>query len=75
MNKKIVIAGSCRTAIGKMSGMLSTVPVAKLGEVVIREAVRRAGIQPSDVDMVYMGCIYCSMFCLNDYYVCNVEMA
>ena len=57
MNKKIVIAGSCRTAIGKMCGMLSTVPVAKLGEVVIREAVRRAGIQPADVDMVYMGCI------------------
>ena len=57
MNKKIVIAGSCRTAIGKMSGMLSTVPAAKLGEVVIREAVRRAGIQPADVDMVYMGCI------------------
>src|SRR5690606_36494486 len=54
---KIVIAGSCRTAIGKMSGMLSTVPVAKLGEVVIREAVRRAGIQPADVDMVYMGCV------------------
>ena len=57
MNKKVIIAGSCRTAIGKMSGMLSTVPVAKLGEVVIREAVRRAGIQLSDVEMVYMGCI------------------
>lgn len=57
MNKKVVIAGSCRTAIGKMSGMLSTVPAAKLGEVVIREAIKRAGIQPSDVDMVYMGCI------------------
>ena len=57
MNKNIVIAGSCRTAIGKMSGMLSSVPVAKLGEVVIREAVRRAGIQATDVDMVYMGCV------------------
>jgi len=57
MNKKVVIAGSCRTAIGKMSGMLSTVPAVKLGEVVIREAIKRAGIQPSDVDMVYMGCI------------------
>lgn len=57
MNKKVVIAGSCRTAIGRMSGTLSTVPVAKLGEIVIREAIRRAGIQPSDVDMVYMGCI------------------
>ncbi len=57
MNKKVVIAGSCRTAIGKMSGMLATVPVAKLGEIVIREAIERAGIQPSDVDLVYMGCI------------------
>ena len=57
MNKKVVIAGSCRTAIGKMSGMLATVPVAKLGEIVIREAIKRAGIQPSDVDLVYMGCI------------------
>ena len=57
MNAKVVIAGSCRTAIGKMSGMLSTVPVAKLGEIVIREAIRRAGIQPTDVDMVYMGCV------------------
>ncbi|MGI6251122.1 MAG: acetyl-CoA C-acetyltransferase [Anaerolineaceae bacterium] len=57
MGKKIVIAGSCRTAIGKMSGMLATVPVVKLGEVVIREAIQRAGIQPGDVDMVYMGCV------------------
>ncbi len=57
MNQKVIIAGSCRTAIGKMGGMLSTVPVAKLGEVVVREAVRRAGIQPTDVDMVYMGCV------------------
>lgn len=57
MNRKVIIAGSCRTAIGKMSGMLATVPVAKLGEIVIREAIKRAGIKPSDVDLVYMGCI------------------
>lgn len=57
MSKKVVIAGSCRTAIGKMSGMLATVPVAKLGEIVIRESIQRAGIQPGDVDMVYMGCV------------------
>lgn len=57
MGKRIVIAGSCRTAIGKMSGMLATVPVAKLGEIVIRESIQRAGIQPGDVDMVYMGCV------------------
>ncbi|HOT53779.1 MAG TPA: beta-ketoacyl synthase N-terminal-like domain-containing protein, partial [Anaerolineaceae bacterium] len=37
--------------------MLATVPVAKLGEIVIRESIQRAGIQPGDVDMVYMGCV------------------
>lgn len=57
MNKKVVIAGTCRTAIGKMGGTLASIPPAKLGEVVIKEAIKRAGIQPSDVDMVYMGCI------------------
>lgn len=57
MNKKIVIAGSCRTAINKIKNTLSTVPAVKLGEVVIREAIKRAGIKPEDVDMVYMGCV------------------
>lgn len=57
MSKKVVIAGSCRTAVGKMGGSLSTVPAAKLGEIVIREALRRAGVEAKDVDMVYMGCV------------------
>ncbi|HHT24516.1 MAG TPA: acetyl-CoA C-acetyltransferase [Clostridiaceae bacterium] len=57
MSKKVIIAGTARTAIGSMGGSLSTVPVAKLGEIVIREAVKRAGIKPDDVDMVYMGSV------------------
>jgi acetyl-CoA C-acetyltransferase len=57
MSKKVIIAGTARTAIGSMGGSLSTVPVAKLGEIVIREAVKRAGIKPEDVDMVYMGSV------------------
>ncbi|MDY3051639.1 MAG: acetyl-CoA C-acetyltransferase [Ndongobacter sp.] len=57
MSRKVVIAGSCRTAVGKMGGSLSAVPAAKLGEVVIREALRRAGVEAKDVDMVYMGCV------------------
>ncbi len=40
-----------------MGGSLSAVPAAKLGEVVIREALRRAGVEAKDVDMVYMGCV------------------
>ncbi|MGN1024740.1 MAG: acetyl-CoA C-acetyltransferase [Lachnospiraceae bacterium] len=54
---RIVIASACRTAVGKMGGTLSTTPVAKLGEIVIREAVNRAGIKPEDVDQVFMGCV------------------
>ena len=57
MAKKVVIASACRTAIGTMGGSLSTTPAADLGAIVIKEAVKRAGIQPSDVDQVYMGCV------------------
>lgn len=55
--KKIVLAGACRTAIGKMNGVLSTVPAAELGAIVIKEAISRAGIKPEQVDQVYMGCV------------------
>ena len=55
--KKVVIASACRTAIGKFGGTLSNVPAARLGEVVIREAVSRAGLKPEQVDHVYMGCV------------------
>ena len=55
--KKVVLAGACRTAIGKMGGALSTVPAAELGAIVIKEALNRAGVAPEMVDHVYMGCV------------------
>jgi len=57
MEKKVVIASACRTAIGTMGGALSTTPVTELGAIVIKEAVKRAGIKPEDVEHVYMGCV------------------
>lgn len=57
MSKKVIIAGSARTAMGVMGGALSTVPAVKLGEIVIKEALKRSGIKADDVDMVYMGCV------------------
>ncbi|WP_157147884.1 acetyl-CoA C-acetyltransferase [Brachyspira pilosicoli] len=57
MAKKVVIASACRTAIGSMGGSLSTVPAAELGAVVIKEALKRAKVEPNQVDMVYMGCV------------------
>ena len=55
--RKVYLLGACRTAIGKMGGALSSVPAVDLGAVVIREAVKRAGIANSDVDHVFMGCV------------------
>ena len=57
MSKKVVIAGACRTAIGKMGGALSTTPAPVLGSIVIKEALNRAGVPVDQVDHVYMGCV------------------
>ena len=57
MDKKVVIAGACRTAIGKMGGVLSTVPAVDMGSIVIKEALKRAGVPADQVDHVYMGCV------------------
>lgn len=57
MAKKVVLAGACRTAIGTMGGALSTTPAADLGAVVIKEALKRAGVAPEAVDQVYMGSV------------------
>ena len=57
MAKKVVLAGACRTAIGTMGGSLSTTPAPELGAIVIKEALKRAGVAPEQVDHVYMGCV------------------
>ena len=57
MARKVVLAGACRTAIGKMGGALSNTPAADLGAIVIKEALRRANVKPEMVDEVKMGCV------------------
>ena len=57
MARKVVLAGACRTAIGTMGGALSTTPAPALGAIVIKEALKRAGVKPEQVDEVYMGCV------------------
>ena len=57
MTKKVVLAGACRTAIGKMGVALSNTPAAELGSIVIKEALNRAGVKPEQVDEVLMGCV------------------
>ncbi len=57
MAKKVVLAGACRTAIGKMGGQFGNTPAVELGSIVIREALNRAGVKPEMVDEVMMGCV------------------
>ena len=52
---EIVIASACRTAIGTFGGTLKDVSAAELGAIVVKEAVKRAGIKPEMVDEVIFG--------------------
>ncbi|RNF40548.1 acetyl-CoA C-acetyltransferase [Planococcus salinus] len=55
MSQEIVIVSAVRTAVGSFQGSLKDVPATKLGAIVIKEAVKRAGIQPEQVSEVIMG--------------------
>ena len=49
------IVGGARTPIGKMSGALADFSAADLGGLAIAEALRRAGVQPAEVDHIIVG--------------------
>ena len=55
--RKVVIAGSNRTAIGKMGGALKDTPSNVLGTLVIKESLKRSGVPADQIDYVYMGCV------------------
>jgi acetyl-CoA C-acetyltransferase len=55
--RDVVIVSACRTAIGDFAGSLSTVSATDLGALVIKEALKRAGLKDEDVDEVIMGCV------------------
>lgn len=53
--KEVVIVSAVRTPMGSFGGALSSVSATQLGSVAIRGAVEKAGINPNEVDEVYMG--------------------
>jgi acetyl-CoA C-acetyltransferase len=55
--REAVIVSAVRTAIGRFGGSLAGIPAPRLGSIVIKEALKRAGIKPEDVDEVFMGCV------------------
>jgi len=50
-----VIVSACRTPVGSFRGAFGSIPAPRLGAVVIKESVRRAGIRGEDVQEVIMG--------------------
>ena len=50
-----VIASACRTPIGAFQGALSSLSAAELGAIAVREAVKRAGIDPKHVERAFIG--------------------
>ena len=53
--REVVIASAVRTAVGNFGGSMKNVAAVDLGALVIKEAINRAGINPENVDEVYMG--------------------
>src|SRR5262245_7386302 len=51
----VVIISGCRTPVGKFQGSLSSFSAPQLGAIVVREAVKRANLDPKQVDECIMG--------------------
>ncbi|MGB3717404.1 MAG: acetyl-CoA C-acetyltransferase [Candidatus Promineifilaceae bacterium] len=54
--KEVVIVSAVRTPIGRFAGTLSAVRPDDLAALVIREAIDKAGVDPGEIEEVYMGC-------------------
>ncbi|WP_226641765.1 thiolase family protein [Mesobacillus subterraneus] len=55
MNRDAVIVSAVRTAIGRQGGALASVPAHVFGAEVVKEAIRRANVQPEMIEDVIMG--------------------
>jgi len=55
--QEVFILSGVRTPMGRLLGTLSSFSATDLGGIVIKEAINRAGISPSDVNEVIMGCV------------------
>ncbi len=53
--KRVVIASAARTPIGTFGGAFASLSAVELGVIAAKEAIKRAGIEPSMVDEVYFG--------------------
>ena len=56
--RKTVIVAATRTPVGRIRGVLSSMPAHNLASIAIKEAICRAGIEPSGIDEILYGNLY-----------------
>ena len=57
MFQDVLVVSAARTAVGSFGGSLKELDTAKLGEIAIRAAIERAGIDPACVEETVLGCV------------------
>ena len=55
MSSNVYIVAAARTPMGSFLGSLSSVPATKLGSTAIQGALKMAGLDPKEIEEVYMG--------------------
>jgi acetyl-CoA C-acetyltransferase len=70
---KAVIVSATRTAIGTLGGALAQQPATKLGAIAVREAIRRAKLEPAQVEEVILGHVLPAGLGLNPARVAELE--
>jgi len=53
--KEVVIVGAARTPVGRFGGTLKDIPAVQLGAIAVKEALKRAGVSPEQVNEVILG--------------------
>ena len=56
--REVVAVGMARSPIGNFLGALSSVPAIELAKIVSKEALRRANVQPENIDEVALGTVF-----------------
>ena len=56
-NRTVYIVSAVRTPIGSFGGSLKDFSATQLGAIAIKAAVEKAGLQPTDIQEVLMGCV------------------
>jgi len=55
VSREVVILSAARTPVGRFLGSLADIPASELGAITIREALKRAGVDASEIQEVVMG--------------------